>query len=72
MTVTQLPAPERGIDVFRSGGRMDAEALRTLADMASTGRRHTPVAHVYGVDDARGAYEAFAKRTGRGRITLSF
>jgi NADPH:quinone reductase-like Zn-dependent oxidoreductase len=66
------PAPERGIDVFRSGGRMDAEALRTLADMASTGRLHTPVAHVYGVDDARGAYEAFAKRTGRGRITLSF
>jgi NADPH:quinone reductase-like Zn-dependent oxidoreductase len=51
---------------------MDAEALRTLADMASTGRLHTPVAHVYGVDDARGAYEAFAKRTGRGRITLSF
>jgi NADPH:quinone reductase len=72
VTVTQLPAPERGIDVFRSGGRMDAEALRTLADMASTGRLHTPVAHVYGVDDARGAYEAFAKRTGRGRITLSF
>jgi NADPH:quinone reductase len=72
VTVTELPSPERGIDVFRSGGRMDAQALRTLADMASSGRLHTPVEHVYGVDDARGAYEAFAKRTGRGRIILSF
>ena len=72
VTVTQLPATERGIDVFRSGGRMDAPALRTLADMASSGRLHTPVTRVYCVDDARAAYEAFAKRTGRGRITLSF
>jgi len=72
VTVTQLPDPERGIDVFRSGGRMDAAALRALADMASSGRLHTPVAQVYGVDDVRAAYEAFAKRTGRGRISLSF
>lgn len=72
VTVTKLPATERGIDVFRSGGRMDAQALRTLADMANSGRLHTPVAHVYGVDDARAAYEALAERTGRGRITLSF
>jgi len=72
VTVTQLPVAERGIDVFRSGGRMDAPALRALATMASSGRLHTPVAHVYGVDDARAAYEAFAERAGRGRIILSF
>ena len=58
--------------MFRSGGRMDAPALHTLADLASSGRLHTPVAHVYSVDDARVAYEAFARRTGRGRLVLSF
>jgi NADPH:quinone reductase len=72
VTVTALPSPKRGIDVFRSGGRMDAPALRTLADMASSGRLHTPVARAYGIDDARAAYEAFARRTGRGRLVLSF
>jgi len=72
VTVTALPSAERGIDVFRSGGRMDAPALRTLADMANSGRLHTPVAHAYSIDDARVAYEAFAKRTGRGRLVLSF
>ena len=72
VTVTALPSAERGIDVFRSGGRMDAPALATLADMASTGRLHTPVAHTFSVDDARGAYEAFAGRAGRGRLVLSF
>lgn len=72
VTVTKLPVTERGIDVFRSGGRMDAQALRTLADMANSGRLHTPVAQAYGIDDARAAYEALAERTGRGRITLSF
>jgi NADPH:quinone reductase len=72
VTVTQVPSAERGIDVFRSGGRMDATALRTLADMASSGRLHTPVAHAYGIDDARVAYEAFAGPTGRGRLVLTF
>jgi NADPH:quinone reductase len=72
VTVTNLPSPERGIDVFRSGGRMDSEALRTLADMANTGRLHTPVAKVFSLDEAQAAYEAFAHRTGRGRIVLSF
>jgi NADPH:quinone reductase len=72
VTVTALPSPERGIDVSRSGGRMDAQALSTLADMASLGRLHTPVASTYGIEDARAAYENFAKRTGRGRIVLSF
>ncbi|HTU08008.1 MAG TPA: NADP-dependent oxidoreductase [Trebonia sp.] len=72
VTVTALPAAERGIDVFRAGGRMDDEALRTLADMASTGRLRTPVARAYSVDDARAAYEAFAGRAGRGRHVLTF
>lgn len=72
VTVTTLPSAERGIDVFRSGGRMDAPALRTLADMASTGRLHAPVARTYGIDDARAAYQAFPGRTGRGRFVLSF
>ena len=72
VTVTAIPSAERGIDVFRSGGRMDGPALRTLADMASTGRLHTPVARAYSIDDARAAYEAFAGRTGRGRLVLSF
>jgi len=72
VTVTALPPAERGIDVFRSGGRMDAPALATLADMASSGRLHTPVADSYRVEDARAAYQAFAKRTGRGRLVLTF
>jgi NADPH:quinone reductase len=72
VTVTQLPTPERGIDVFRSGGRMDAPALTAMAEMASSGRLHTPVASTYGIGDARAAYAAFAERTRRGRIVLSF
>jgi NADPH:quinone reductase len=72
VTVTDLPRPERGIDVFRSGGRMDSEALTTLAAMASTGRLHTPVAQVFGLDQARAAYSAFVQRSGRGRTVLSF
>ena len=72
VTVTALPSAERGIDVFRAGGRMDASALRTLADLASAGRLHTPVSHTYPIDEARVAYEAFAERTGRGRVVLSF
>jgi NADPH:quinone reductase len=72
VTVTGLPAAERGIDVFRSGSRMDAPALRALADMATSGRLHTPVAHIYSMDDAGAAYAAFGERTGRGRLVLSF
>jgi NADPH:quinone reductase len=72
VTVTELPRSERGIDVFRSGGRMDSEALSTLADMASSGRLTTPVAKVFDLDDAGAAYTAFANRSGRGRIVLAF
>jgi len=51
---------------------MDAPALSTLADMATADRLHTPVARAYSVDDVRAAYEAFAKRAGRGRLVLTF
>ena len=51
---------------------MDSEALTTLADMASAGRLHTPVAQVFALDEARRAYSAFAHRSGRGRIVLTF
>lgn len=72
VTVTELPGPERGIDVFRSGGRMDGGALSTLADLASTGRLRTPVAKVFDLDEAGAAYKSFANRSGRGRIVLAF
>jgi NADPH:quinone reductase len=72
VTVTQLPPPERDIDVFRSGGRMDAEALTTLTELATARRLQTPVAQIYDVEDARAAYAAFGSRTGRGRIVLVF
>ena len=72
VTVTELPSPERGIDVFRSGGRMDAPALTTPVEITSTGRLHTPVAETFDVADAPAAYEAFAARSGRGRIVLTF
>jgi len=72
VTVTGLPAAERGIDVFRSGGRMDAPALHALANMATSGRLHTPVAHTCSIDNARAAYAVFGERTGRGRLVLSF
>jgi NADPH:quinone reductase len=74
VTVTQLPSAQRGIDVFRSGGRMDAPALQTLADMASSGQLHTPVAETYSIESARVAYQAYASpsRPGRGRLVLTF
>lgn len=72
VTVTDLPVPERGIDVSPSGARMDREALTKLTDMADRGLLHTPVANVFNLNDAARAYEAFAGRVGRGRIVLSF
>jgi NADPH:quinone reductase len=72
VTVTEVPVPERGIDVFRSGGRMDAPALSTLVEMASSGGLHTPVANTFDVDDALTAYREFASRSGRGGIVLTF
>jgi NADPH:quinone reductase len=72
VTVTTLPPTERNIDVFRSGGRMDADALTTLAQMASDERLHTPVAGEFPVSDARAAYGFLGGHTGRGRVVLTF
>ncbi len=71
-TTTVLPAPERGIDVVKSEVRLDAEALTTLVEMATSGRLHTPVVKTFEVEDVQAAYKAFAERTGRGRIVLKF
>jgi NADPH:quinone reductase-like Zn-dependent oxidoreductase len=43
-----------------------------MAEMASSRHLHTPVASTYGIDHARAAYAAYAERTRRGRIVLSF
>jgi NADPH:quinone reductase len=72
VTVTNVPDSERGIDVFRSGGRMDGDALSTLAQMATDGRLSTPVSAAFPIAEAAAAYGAFADRAGRGRIVLSF
>jgi NADPH:quinone reductase len=72
VTITNLPDSERSIDVFRSGGRMDSDALSTMAEMATEGRLHTPVGQVFDIEDAAQAYHAFDHRIGRGRIVLSF
>ena len=50
---------------------MDSEAF-ALADMASTGHLHTPVAMVFDLDDSGAADKVFANRSGRGRFVLSF
>jgi len=71
-TVTVVPPAERGIDVFRSGGRMDGPALTALVEAASSGRLHTPVARSYRIEDARAGYQAFGRQTGRGRLVLTF
>ncbi len=72
VTVTAVPAAERGISVARAFGRMDREGLTTLVRMASAGRLHTPVARVFDVARAREAYEYFSRRRGRGRVVLGF
>ena len=72
VTVTDGPEPERGITVTKVYGGPDPAALRTLADMASSGKLHTPVARAFPAADARAAYEEFAAGSRRGRIVLTF
>jgi NADPH:quinone reductase-like Zn-dependent oxidoreductase len=43
-----------------------------VADMASAGRLHTPVAREFNVEDARAAYEEFISGPHRGWIVLTF
>ena len=47
VTVTDGPEPERGITVTKVYGGPDAAALRVLADMAASGKLHTPVARAF-------------------------
>jgi NADPH:quinone reductase-like Zn-dependent oxidoreductase len=72
VTSTTPPEPERGIRVTKIYGLPDGDALQTLADMATAGRLHTPVAREFNVEQARAAYEEFASGPHRGRIVLTF
>ena len=72
VTSTDPPASERGIRVTKIYGLPDGDALQKLADMATAGRLHTPVARVFNVEEARAAYEEFVSGPHRGRIVLTF
>jgi NADPH:quinone reductase len=72
VTVTDVPAAERGISVSRSFGRMDTEGLATLVSMAAAGQLHTPVAREFDVAEVRAAYQQFQQPHGHGRIVLTF
>jgi NADPH:quinone reductase-like Zn-dependent oxidoreductase len=72
VTVTDGPEPERGITVTKVYGGPDASALKTIVDMASSGKLHTPVARTFPAADARAAYEEFATGSRHGRIVLTF
>lgn len=72
VTSTDPPESERGIRVTKIYGLPDGDALQQLADMATAGRLHTPVAREFNAEDARAAYEEFASGPHRGRIVLVF
>jgi NADPH:quinone reductase-like Zn-dependent oxidoreductase len=72
VTLTETPAPARGITVTRAYGRMDQRGLRKLVEMASAGQLRTPVARTFPIEAAKQAYEAFAAGVPRGRVVLTF
>ena len=72
VTSNDPPESERGIRVTKIYGLPDGDALKTLVDMATAGRLHTPVAREFKIEDARAAYEEFASGPHRGRIVLTF
>ena len=72
VTSTTPPESERGIRVTKIYGLPDGDALQQLADMATAGQLHTPVAREFDVERARAAYEEFVSRPHRGRIVLVF
>ncbi|MCW2983763.1 MAG: alcohol dehydrogenase [Conexibacter sp.] len=72
VTVTDGPPSERDINVTKAYGVANAEALGTLARMATDGSLSTPVAKVFAAADARAAYQEFASGSHRGRIVLTF
>jgi NADPH:quinone reductase-like Zn-dependent oxidoreductase len=72
VTLTETPAPARGITVTRAYGRMDQRGLRKLVEMASAGQLRTPVARTFPIEAAKQAYETFAAGVPRGRVVLTF
>ena len=71
-TSTDPPESERRIRVTKIYGLPDGDALQRLADMATAGRLHTPVAREFNVEEARAAYEEFVSGPHRGQIVLTF
>ncbi len=69
---TDPPESERGIRVTKIYGLPDGDALQKLANMATAGRLHTPVARAFNVEQARAAYGEFVSGRHRGRIVLTF
>ena len=72
VTSTDPPESERGIWVTKIYGLPDGDALQRLANMASAGRLHTPVAREFNVEQARAAYQEFTSGPHRGQIVLTF
>ncbi len=72
VTSTDPPESERGIRVTKIYGLPDGDALQKLANMATAGRLHTPVARAFNVEQARAAYGEFVSGRHRGRIVLTF
>jgi NADPH:quinone reductase-like Zn-dependent oxidoreductase len=72
VTSTDPPESERGIWVTKIYGLPDGDALQRLANMASAGRLHTPVARQFNVEQARAAYQEFTSGPHRGQIVLTF
>jgi NADPH:quinone reductase-like Zn-dependent oxidoreductase len=72
VTSTDPPGSERGIRVAKIYGLPDGDALQRLADMATAGRLHTPVAREFNAEQARAAYQEFTSGPHRGQIVLVF
>jgi NADPH:quinone reductase-like Zn-dependent oxidoreductase len=72
VTSTDPPESERGIRVTKIYGLPDGGALQRLADMATAGRLHTPVAREFNAQQARAAYQEFTSGPHRGQIVVIF
>ena len=72
VTSTDPPESERGIQVTKIYGVPDGDALQRLANMATAGELHTPVAREFNAEQARAAYREFTSGPHRGQIVLTF
>jgi NADPH:quinone reductase len=72
VTSTSPPESERGIRTTKIYGLPDGDALQRLADMATAGLLHTPVAREFSAEQARAAYQEFTSGPHRGQIVLTF